>query len=209
MRRYIFRFRAFFVALRIGFTPLLLMYFVLLCVHNPIKRYFKQKASEIYVVRDERSYVDRDEYLTVVERQKLIGELPFWLILLFAYGGTFFFIVRPRLLYITQKFDTSEQLDFAKKHGLWKSIYPEVRSIFNEWDPLGVVDHNVLDEYDTYVSQITSKLIHKKTNEEIKNFLSYVFVALMACDIKDEELEKFSNRFVALVKDLELNKPDA
>ena len=49
-----------------------------------------------------------------------------------------------------------------------KALYKSVDEIlWNDWDPIGVNDIAPRDEYQSYVPEIFSMLIHNKTEKEI------------------------------------------
>lgn len=53
-----------------------------------------------------------------------------------------------------------------------KKLYNSVDEIlWNEWDPIGVNDFAPRDEYQSYVPEIFSLLIHNKTEKEIADRL--------------------------------------
>ena len=82
-----------------------------------------------------------------------------------------------------------------------KALYKSVDEIlWNDWDPIGVNDIAPRDEYQSYVPEIFSMLIHNKTEKEIAARLykietetSGVFGRRENCSINAEKLMKEKN----------------
>jgi hypothetical protein len=83
-----------------------------------------------------------------------------------------------------------------------KEIYKSVDEIlWNEWDPIGVNDIAPRDEYQSYVPEIFSMLIHNKTKIEIADRLYKIETEIIGvfgnrehCLIIAEKLMKEKNK---------------
>jgi len=79
----------------------------------------------------------------------------------------------------------------------------ELRTAWNQWDPLGVepgVGDGPLDEYDAYLGTTLALLVDGKPLDEVTEFLNFVIVDQM--EIEDEYIaelqpEKFAQQLMA------------
>lgn len=179
--------------------PLIFLFIFLFVSKGPLEKMSTEFASKYYNVKDESSYTSTNEYLKAKELYKLAKILPVWIVLATSFFITFFFLIRPQLISITNQFEDPHKLKAARKSDSWKLLYKEVQLIFNDWDPIGVVQDGVLDEYDTYAMQITGKLINGKSQKEIELFLQYVFIEVICINVPTDEIENYAKKFSSLI----------
>ncbi len=74
--------------------------------------------------------------------------------------------------------------------------FKEVRSLWNEWDPIGVASL-VDDEYDSYLGPTLRLLEENASIEKIEKYLSLVVGEHMALDLKYRDCAGFAHKLQA------------
>src|SRR5437763_1646167 len=75
--------------------------------------------------------------------------------------------------------------------------WAEVRGLWNEWDPIGVVSSEVQDEYDSYLGPTLRFLEEHASSQALVGYLTHIvgeYMGLGASGVQQSNPQEFANR---------------
>lgn len=81
---------------------------------------------------------------------------------------------------------------------LSRLISSELRGLWNEFDPIGVIHmgYDILDEYDSYQSDTLTCLRSEDSQNELLEYLEYITSEHMGIEVPQKEIELFTKKLI-------------